>query len=367
MPLSVLREEKHAPLSQVKKIVAVAAGKGGVGKSSLTVNLALALHRMGYQVGILDADIYGPSIRRMLPEDQSPFQDQEGIEPGRSKGIKIITMAYFRKENEAAAIRAPIANSMIHQFIKNVRWGSLDYLLIDFPPGTGDIQLTLCQQLPLSGAVMITTPQEVALSDVRKAAHLFEMVKVPLLGVVENMSYFQEHVGSDPIYLFGKGGGKRLASELAVPFLGEVPLDPEICRCGDEGSSLFELESSQERVANRVFLNCALQITQQLEGVAFSSLKLKRVWQSDVHSFSVEWEDGVVQTISLSSLQHVCPCANCVDENTGERLVNPASVDPKVQAIEIRNVGRYALQVQFSSGCSTGIYRYDLLRGMSSL
>lgn len=367
MPLSVLREEKYQPLSQVKNIVAIAAGKGGVGKSSLTVNLALALSQLGYQVGILDADIYGPSIRQMLPEDQPPSQDKEGIEPGRSKGIKIITMAYFRKENEAAAVRAPIANSMIHQFIKNVRWGSLDYLLIDFPPGTGDIQLTLCQQLPLSGALMVTTPQQVALLDVRKAAHLFEMVKVPLVGVIENMSYFQENASSPPLYLFGKGGGKRLANELAVPFLGEVPLDPEICRCGDEGDSFFVSDIARDSLAAQVFLNCARQIVKTASSFSVSELQLRKVWQVDSHSFSLEWEDGVVQKISLSSLQKECPCAHCVDENTGERLVHPESIDPKVQAVEIRNVGRYALQVQFSSGCSTGIYRYDLLRGMDSL
>lgn len=239
MPLKMFQQVPPIPPTKIRNIVAIAAGKGGVGKSSVTVNLALALKRAGYAVGIMDTDVYGPSIRKMLPEDKMPSQKGEILIPALCDGIRMISMAYFRKDNEAAAMRAPIANGIVTQFIKNVNWGDLDFLLIDFPPGTGDIQLTLCQHANLTAALMVTTPQEVALMDVRKASNLFTQVKVPVVGVVENMSYYFHRSSHEKIYLFGKGGGQRLALEIGVPFLGDIPVDPEICRCGDVGQSIF--------------------------------------------------------------------------------------------------------------------------------
>jgi ATP-binding protein involved in chromosome partitioning len=239
MTLKMFQPNKSVSLSTIKYVIAVAAGKGGVGKSTVTVNLALALHNLGYVVGVMDTDIYGPSIRKMLPEDILPGQKGEIIVPALCRGIKMISMAYFRKEHEAAAVRAPIANGIVTQFIKKVEWGELDFLLIDFPPGTGDIQLTLAQQANLSGAILVTTPQEVALLDVRKAANLFNQLKIPIVGIVENMSYFQKEPDDEKLYLFGRDGGKRLADEFEVPFLGNIPVDPAISYCGDTGTSLF--------------------------------------------------------------------------------------------------------------------------------
>lgn len=237
MPLQMFRDQPKHPLDRIGSIIAIAAGKGGVGKSSVTVNLALALKNRGYSVGVMDTDIYGPSIRRMLPEDRMPQQRGDTIIPALSFGIRMISMAYFRKEEEASVVRAPIANNVVSQFIRQVEWGDLDYLLIDFPPGTGDIQLTLAQQAKLTGAVMVTTPQEVALMDVRKAMHMFDQVNVPIAGVIENMSYF-DHAG-ERLHIFGRGGGERLAREVGVPVLGSIPIDPEVCRSGDHGLSLF--------------------------------------------------------------------------------------------------------------------------------
>lgn len=244
MPLKMYQKEEKVSDEKVQHVIGIAAGKGGVGKSSVTVNLALALQSAGYSVGIMDADLYGPSIRKMLPEDVMPEQKGERILPAICKGIKMVSMAYFRKENEAAVIRAPIANGIVTHFIKNVYWGALDFLFIDFPPGTGDIQLTLAQQANLSGAVMVTTPQAVAAMDVRKAMHLFEQVKVPLIGIVENMSYYYHSSTKETIHLFGKGGGEKLAREAGVPFLGSIPIDPAISRCGDAGISLLNDSSS---------------------------------------------------------------------------------------------------------------------------
>lgn len=286
MPLPIFNPRGKSPppppLAKVKAVVAVAAGKGGVGKSTITVNLALALSRRGIRVGIMDTDIYGPSIRKMLPEDQRPSQKGEIIYPAVCKGIPMISMAYFRREHEATAVRAPIANSLISQFIKNVAWGDLDLLLIDFPPGTGDVQLTLSQQAPLLGALMVTTPQEVALLDVRKAISLFEQVKVPILGIVENMSYFVPAEGGEPIYIFGKGGGERLAQETGTPLLGKIPLDPLLCSCGDRGESLFE--RNPQGPATQAFQELA-----RLFQTEVSLLKEEK--QKGLFSFELVWKE----------------------------------------------------------------------------
>ncbi len=230
MPLPLYRQKftsvSSNPLANVQSIIAIAAGKGGVGKSTVTVNLALALQTLGYRVGIIDTDVYGPSIRKMLPEDHLPSQQGDFTRPALCQGIKMISVAYFHRKETVTAVRAPIANRLISYFIKNILWGDLDFLLVDLPPGTGDIPLTLTQQVRLTGAIMVTTPQEIALIDVRKAISLFEQVRVPIMGIVENMSYFQADSQAEPIYLFGRGGGERLALEVSSPFLGQIPLDP---------------------------------------------------------------------------------------------------------------------------------------------
>jgi ATP-binding protein involved in chromosome partitioning len=285
MPLPMLQKKIPAhPLSSVKAIIAVAAGKGGVGKSSVTVNLALALKAMGYQVGVMDTDIYGPSVRRMLPEDRFPSQKGTLITPALCAGIKMISMAYFRKENEAAVVRAPIANGVVSQFINNVDWGSLDFLLIDFPPGTGDVQLTLSQQANLTGALMVTTPQEVALMDVRKAMHMFDQVKVPLIGVIENMSYYLHPGIAEPIHIFGKGGGERLAREMGIPFLGQIPIDPEICQSGDRGQSLFARDANHQRPATRAFMHLADQVVAHIK-------VLKEETNNCLSNFELKWKE----------------------------------------------------------------------------
>jgi ATP-binding protein involved in chromosome partitioning len=254
LPLKIFQAKEKATTA----VIAVAAGKGGVGKSTVTVNLALALKQLGLSVGILDSDIYGPSIRKMLPEERMPSQQGDRLIPALCQGIKMISMAYFRRDHEAAAVRAPIANGLVTQFIRNVDWGELDYLLIDFPPGTGDIQLTLSQQANLTGAVMVTTPQEVALLDVRKAMHLFQQVQIPIVGIVENLSYYQRAPDEPPLYLFGKGGGERLAKESGVPFLGAIPVDPAVSECGDAGLSL--LANYEASPAARAFIRLAEQL-----------------------------------------------------------------------------------------------------------
>lgn len=287
MPLPLFQNRSPSPspgIAGVRTILAVAAGKGGVGKSSVTVNLGLALKSLGYQVGIMDTDIYGPSVRKMLPEDRLPTQKESLIQPALCRGIKMISMAYFRKEHEAAAVRAPIANGLISQFIKNVEWGELDFLLIDFPPGTGDVQITLSQQARLTGALMVTTPQEVSLLDVRKAMSLFEQVKVPILGIIENMSYYQASEQAEPVYIFGRGGGERLATESGLPLLGQLPLDPLLCTCGDQGQSLFSQDANYQRPVTRAFRQLAQQVVEH-------AASFQAEQQQGLGSFELIWKE----------------------------------------------------------------------------
>lgn len=332
----------HKKTAAPKYTIAVASGKGGVGKSTVAVNLALALRGLGFSVGIMDTDIYGPSIRRMLPEDRMPTQSGETLIPALSKGIKVISMAYFRKEDEAAVIRAPIANGIITQFVRQVNWGDLDYLIIDFPPGTGDVQLTLSQQANLSGAIMVTTPQEIALMDVRKAVNLFEQVKVPIIGVIENMSGL---LGTG-IYPFGKGGGEKLALESGVPFLGTIPIDPELCEKADCG------ETSSN--STPVFHSIAQKVTEHLQSENAVKFAISKMYQKDEHSFTIEWLDGKVTETTFSKLQKSCPCAGCQEGNV--------NIQEKVGANQITTVGRYALRIDFTTGCSNGIYDFEILR-----
>lgn len=288
MPLKMYPQDNNKAQSPIKHTIAIAAGKGGVGKSSVTANLARALNQLGYVVGVMDTDIYGPSIRKMLPEDRLPIQKGNTISPAICDGIRMISMAYFRKEKEAAAVRAPIANGIISQFIKNVDWGSLDYLLIDFPPGTGDIQLTLSQQANLSGAIMVTTPQEVAVMDVRKAMHLFEQVHIPLIGIVENMSYFFHPSSKEICYLFGKGGGERLAREIGAPFLGAIPIDPAICSSGDSGESIFAKDSLQGQLAAQQFIALAHQVIAHADALLDNS-------KNHLKEFNLVWKEMEAQ------------------------------------------------------------------------
>lgn len=263
------KKEPELPLKGVKHIVGVAAGKGGVGKSTVSVNLALALKKMGFTVGLLDADIYGPSLRKMLPEDRLPARRGEMIVPALAAGLHLLSMAYFRKEGEAAAIRAPIANGIIKQFIHQADWGDLDFLIVDFPPGTGDVQLTLAQELGMSAALIVTTPQEIALQDVKRAIDLFEQVRVPILGVVENMSHYIPFPGASPCYPFGRGGGRRLAETKGFPFLGEIPIDSEISRLGDLGVSLFQEPKALNAATN--FLGLAEMTIEHLRTLSEES------------------------------------------------------------------------------------------------
>lgn len=226
-----------APLPHVRNVIAVGSGKGGVGKSTVTANLAVALAGEGARVGILDADIYGPSIPTMLGVSQRPDSpDGKSIEPLRAHGVEIMSIGLLVEQDTPMIWRGPMATSALTQLLNDTRWDDLDYLFIDLPPGTGDIQLTLAQKIPVAGAVVVTTPQDVATLDARKAVRMFEKVGVPVLGLIENMATYVCSACGNEDHLFGSGGGARLAHEYGLPVLGSLPLHREVRECADRGA-----------------------------------------------------------------------------------------------------------------------------------
>jgi ATP-binding protein involved in chromosome partitioning len=228
-------QEKESLIPSVKHLIAVSSGKGGVGKSTVAANLAVALAQSGATVGLMDADIYGPNIPIMMGVEQPPEQQDGKLLPAESHGVKLISMGFFVPEETAVVWRGPMVHKALEQFFREVLWGELDYLLLDLPPGTGDTQLTLSQLVPLSGAITVTTPQEVALYDVRKGMMMFQQLNVPLLGIIENMSFFLcPHCG-ERTEIFSHGGGERASAKLDIPFLGRIPIDPAIRAGGDIG------------------------------------------------------------------------------------------------------------------------------------
>src|ERR671910_8029 len=227
-------------IPDVKNIIAVASGKGGVGKTTIAVNLALALARSGAKVGLLDADVYGPSVPLMLGAEEEPQVLNNKIQPPNVEGIKVISMGFFYEQSQQAGIyRGPIVSGIVKQFLTDVEWGSLDYLIIDLPPGTGDAPLTMAQTIPVTGIIIVTTPQDLAMNVAVKALGMFSKLNVPIVGVIENMSYLQCPHCSEHISIFGKGGGQKISEKFGIPFLGEIPLSPQIMEGSDKGKPVI--------------------------------------------------------------------------------------------------------------------------------
>ncbi len=244
----------------VKNIIAVSSGKGGVGKSTAAVNLAVALAKIGAKVGLLDADIYGPNVPLMLGRGDV-FQQHLGTEV--AFGVKVMSVGMLVPPDRPMVLRGPMLHGFVRDFLTNVDWGELDYLIVDMPPGTGDVQLSLAQLVPVQGAVLVTTPQNVSVADVRRALRMFEDVSVPILGIIENMSYFvPPDMPEKKYYIFGKDGGKNLADEYNVPFLGEVPLGMEIREASDKGTPV--VISDPESVQAKAFMSVAEEVARRV-------------------------------------------------------------------------------------------------------
>jgi len=351
-------------LMNVKHIIAIGSGKGGVGKSTVATNLAMALKKAGARVGLMDADIYGPSQPSMLGAGyQEPKIMGEYLVPLEKYGLPFMSIGVLMEEDKPVIWRAPIATKMIMQFIGNVLWGELDYLLVDLPPGTGDVQITLAQQAHLTGAVIVTTPQQVALGVAKKGLQMFEQVNVPILGIIENMSGFVCPECGHNTPIFKEGGGKAMAEAFNVSYLGAVPLDPALMDAGDTGKpvTLSHPDSTGAKAFTELAKKFKTVVTNSGQGAVEEPKSIRRSKQGHM---IIEWPDGNVSTLSAYDLRISCPCASCVDEDTGKRIldVNKVSLDIRVGAFEV--VGRYALGLSFTDGHNTGIYRFELLKAL---
>lgn len=283
---AVVRSTEHAQpvLTGVKNIIAVASGKGGVGKSTVSTNLAIALSMTGARVGLMDADIYGPSIPQMMgiPITSPKVGDENKFFPHEKYGLKVVSAAFLTKQGQPLMLRGPMLGGIIQQFLQNVEWGELDYLVIDLPPGTGDVQLTLTQKAPISGAVVVTTPQEVSLIDADKGVKMFQQVKVPLLGIVENMSYFVCDGCDKKHHIFRQGGGKTLADNFDIPLLSEVPIIEEVAEGGDSGIPI--VMSNPESPASKAYKDLAGKVAAQL------SINQANSGEKVSASFELDWK-----------------------------------------------------------------------------
>jgi len=281
-------------LPGIRQIIAVGSGKGGVGKSTVSVNLALALQQLGARVGIVDADILGPSIPGMLgiPTGEPPATAEDGkIIPAERHGLKVVSMGMLTGDDKPAVLRGPMVGKYLKMFVDGVQWGSLDYLILDLPPGTGDTQLTLAQSMPLSGVVIVTTPQAVSLKIARRGLRMFEKVQVKILGIVENMRTFTcPHCG-ESTDIFRHGGGEQMSKELGIPFLGALPLDADVVTCGDEGRPIVADQPTS--VSAKVYAGIATALVDQLNA-AITLLK-PFVWKWDSNEGTPGWMEGAAR------------------------------------------------------------------------
>lgn len=325
------------------KVIVIGSGKGGVGKSTISVSLALLFKMLGWKVGLIDADIYGPSLKGMLSPEIFPREENGFLRPAVAKGIQVISAAYFPKFEKGAPVRAPLINGIIDQFVSGVNWGQIDLLLIDLPPGTGDIHLSLLQKLKVDGAIGITTPQKISVLDVEKSLYLFQNMKVPLFGIIENMSYYQDPLTGEKHKIFGEGGGVFLAEKFQTKLLGQIPIDPLLLESLDAG------EGARFSLSREELLKIAIEISNQLCDHE-SEKKILEVKKVDHHTFFVEWSKKR-SVHRFSEVQERCPCARCSE--------NDRPSDPNVSAVDIQVVGNYAVKFQFTSGCSRGIYSWQ--------
>ena len=365
--------ETHKPQSQleglaaVKNVIAISSGKGGVGKSTVAVNLASAIAATGSKVGLMDADVYGPSIPKMLSGRERPGTQDGKILPVSRYDLKFMSLGLLTDEDTPVIWRGPMATKLVQQFLGDVLWGDLDYLLIDLPPGTGDVALTLTQSAPLTGAVIVTTPQEVAVSVVVRGVRMFEEVRVPILGLVENMSGFVCPHCHRETPIFRQGGGRKAAEDLGLRYLGGIPIDPALALAGDSGTPVVTLSGDARPVSARAFEEIAKALLAEVAFVRRETESLGgqvREITNDEKDVIIRWQDRTAR-YPFRALRLDCLCARCVDEKTGEKQLNEGDVPMDVHPLGFKPVGRYGLQILWSDGHNTGIYTFSRLREMA--
>ena len=381
-------------LPGIRHIIAVGSGKGGVGKSTVSVNLALALQQLGARVGLVDADILGPSIPGMLgiPTGVAPEMNPDGMMiPTERHGLKVVSMGMLTGDDQPAVLRGPMVGKYLQMFIGGVQWGPLDYLILDLPPGTGDTQLTLAQSMPLSGVVIVTTPQVVSLKIARRGLRMFEKVQVKILGIVENMRTFTcPHCGENTD-IFRHGGGEQMSQELGVSFLGALPLDIDVVICGDEGRPIVAAQPTS--VSAKVYATIATALMQQLNEAVPVLKPFVWMWNSnegapdwmegavrpegsqktpiglrrrDPRTLSILWEDGHRDDFDVRDLRLACQCALCINEMTGEKILDPTTIRSDVSPQKIVSRGNYAIQFDWNDGHNSGIYSFKDLRALGA-
>ncbi len=376
-------------------IIAVGSGKGGVGKSTVSVNLALALQQLGARVGIVDADILGPSIPGMLgiPTGEPLLMTPNNLMiPVERHGLKVVSMGMLTEDDKPAVLRGPMVGKYLKMFVGGVLWGPLDYLILDLPPGTGDTQLTLAQSMTLSGVVIVTTPQAVSLKIALRGLRMFEKVQVPILGIVENMRTFTcTHCG-ETTDIFRHGGGERMSQELGVPFLGALALDADVVTCGDEGRPIVVDQPTS--ASAKVYAAIAAALVEQLLAAVIVLKPFVWKWDSndgapawmedaarptgqrntpigflrrDPRTLSILWEDGHRDDFDVRDLRLACHCALCVEEMSGRKLLDPKAVRSDLSPRKIVSVGNYAIQFDWCDGHNSGIYSFKDLRALGAI
>jgi ATP-binding protein involved in chromosome partitioning len=349
-----------AHVAGIKHMIAVASGKGGVGKSTTAVNLALGLQAIGLKAGILDADIYGPSQPRLLGLAGRP-QVAHGntLRPMQGFGLKAMSMGFLVDEGTPIIWRGPMVVSALTQMLRDVDWGELDVLVIDMPPGTGDVQLTMAQQVPLSGAIIVSTPQDLALIDARKGLNMFRRVDVPVLGIVENMSYFVCPKCGERSDIFGHGGAKLEAEKLGVPFLGGVPLHMDIRATSDEGRPI--VASSPDSAHAQIYRDIAARAWSELQGGSGKRLEPPKLEIAGSGAeLAVTFEGAKPFTLSAEMLRVMSPSAEVQGHSPEQRVTVGKKKNVKIK--ELKPVGNYAVRIVFDDGHDTGLYAWSYLQ-----
>jgi Mrp family chromosome partitioning ATPase/DUF971 family protein len=350
-------------LEQVKHIVAVSSCKGGVGKSTVAINLASAIAQTGARVGVFDADVYGPSLPTVIrPAQTDLYSRNELILPLEYDGMKLMSFGYVPTQaggSGAAIMRGPMVTQIINQLLTGTEWGALDVLIIDMPPGTGDVQLTLTQLIPLTAALIVTTPQELSFVDVVKGIQMFQKLNVPTIGVVENMAYFICDNCDKKHYLFGSGVRDRLTRQFGIQNAFELPLQPEISRLCDEGHPIV-LEHPEHPVS-QLFAEIAQSVLSEIKQLASAASAAPSLRFVIGRGIVVTWPDGAEQDVDPAALRRRCRCAHCIDEMTGQQRLDPTTVSDEVYPTQITPMGHYAVAVTWSDGHSSSIYPYEML------
>jgi ATP-binding protein involved in chromosome partitioning len=335
----------------------------------VSANLAVALAKLGARVGLMDADVYGPCIPTIMGATTPPTAQNGTIVPVLRYGVKIVSIGFFVPKGEATIWRGPMLSKLVDKFLGGVEWGELDYLLVDLPPGTGDVQLSLCQKIPLTGAAVVSTPQDLAFNVAEKAISMFTTLRTPVLGLVENMSGFEcRHCGRRE-EIFGSGGARRFAAASGIPFLGEIPLSTDIRTTSGEGSPI--VQSMPESLSARAFVRVAENLAAQVSTLAMGGLSTDRpeiaeITQPSENEVQILWKDGHESIYTGHALRVGCRCAICIDEISGNKRLREESISEDVHPLSIDPVGRYAIRFHWSDGHSTGIYTFEHLRELCS-